>query len=171
MREGVLKKVFLRGQTDTSICKWLAMLPLELYVGEHLVEMLANTASYNHETNQPRIGSETNGWRKPLSDFIPATLFNKFAKAKILELLEEKYLKHYELIKQSAPYAEGAPIKERFELNHGKLYLLTELKLSYNTIWVILNLTIDLTVYFITNDIATTLLAGALVELLRRLKL
>ncbi|NKQ12556.1 hypothetical protein [Pseudomonas sp. SST3] len=169
MRESIFKNVFFWGDTETSALKWLAMLPLELYVGEHLIEMLSNTASYNHETREPKIGSETNGWRKPLAEFIPATLFNKSFQNKIIELLREKYLKHYNLIKQSEPYSEDAP--ERFELNHGKLYLLTELKLAYNTIWVLLNFTIDLAVYFITKDLTMTLLAGAIVEFIRRLKL
>ncbi|TCD22949.1 hypothetical protein E0D86_09985 [Pseudomonas sp. IC_126] len=169
MRESIFKSVFLRGGTETSAWKWLIMLPLELYVGEHLIEMLSNTASYNHETREPKIGSETNGWRKPIADFIPASMINNLLKNKIVELLKDKYLKHYSLIKQSESYSGDAP--ERFELNHGKLHLLTELKLAYNTTWVLLNVAVDLLVYLITKDLTATLLAGALVEVLRRLKI
>ena len=176
MREGIFKKLFFRGDTEVSLWKWLGMLPLELYIGEHLLEMLSNTASYNHEMTVPRIGNETNGWRRPLVDFIPATLFNKLASSHIIDLLENKYINHYNLIqevKAEELQSEGDPVptSERFELNHGNLHLLTELKLTYNTSWVILNGTIDLAVYLVTQDLATTLLAGALVEFVRRFKL
>ena len=176
MREGIFKKLFFRGDTETPLHKWLAMLPLELYIGEHLLEMLSNTASYNHEMTTPRINNETNGWRRPLEEFIPATLFNKLAIKRIIELLENKYIAHYQLIKEvvpDEPALEVGPAQPdgRYELNHGNLHLLTELKLTYNTTWVALNCTIDVMVYIATNDLATTLLAGALVEFIRRFKL
>lgn len=152
------------------------MLPLELYIGEHLLEMLSNTASYNHEMTTPRINNETNGWRRPLEDFVPATLLNKLLLNSIIGLLESKYISHYQLIKEVVPddttEKKEAPQPDgRYELNHGNLHLLTELKLTYNTTWTALNCTIDLMVYVVTNDLATTLLAGALVEFVRRFKL
>lgn len=152
------------------------MLLLELYIGEHLLEMLSNTASYNHEMTVPKINNETNGWRRPLEDFIPATFINKLALKNILELIHKKYINHYKIIQKVQPdkseiEVDSVQSDERYELNHGNLHLLTELKLSYNTTWVILNGIVDLIVYFITQDIASMLLAGALVEFIRRLKL
>ena len=62
-------------------------------------------------------------------------------------------------------------VKKLYELNNQKLFLLTELKLSYNTIWVTINLLIDTVVYIITKDVTWALVSGAIVEFIRRFKI
>jgi len=44
--------------------------------------MFANTATYNNESIQQTIGGQTNGWRKPLEDYIPAKFLIKSSKRK-----------------------------------------------------------------------------------------
>jgi len=60
---------------------------------------------------------------------------------------------------------------KKYELNHAKLFLLTELRLAYNTSWVAINAIVDIIVYLSTNSIELMLLAGAFVEFIRRLKI
>ncbi|EIZ1008064.1 TPA: hypothetical protein RQJ98_004598 [Vibrio vulnificus] len=171
MRDSVFK-ILLSKDRNISFCVWLKITLLEIYLGEQLLEMISNTASYNHETEELTIGSESNGWKKPLIDYIPSTYLNAKLKDSILRLLRIKYLYQYKLIKKvdskSLEYDDKATL---YKLNHASLHLLTELKLAYNTIWVGLNLTIDLIVYLCTKDLATTLAVGGAIEFIRRFKL
>ncbi|MGC9460408.1 hypothetical protein [Vibrio genomosp. F10] len=171
MRESVFKTVFLNESKNVSCLAWVKLILLEIYLGEQLLEMLVNTSSYNLESESFTIGSESNGWKKPLEDFIPATFFNRLLQNQIEELLNTKYNEHYQLMKvvddKSLEYDSSKPL---FKLNNQKLYLLTELKLAYNTIWVTLNIVIDIGVYWFTKDISLTILAGAGIEFLRRFK-
>jgi hypothetical protein len=57
-----------------------------------------------------------------------------------------------------------------FKVNKENLHLLTELKLAYNTIWVSINIIIDIVVYTLTADLTLTLLIGASIEFTRRFK-
>ena len=87
----------------------------------------------------------------------------------IIELLEHKFADHYNLIQLTTDNVDK-PTK-LYELNNQKLFLLTELKLSYNTVWVAINLLIDTLVYLITKDITLALLSGGFIEFIRRFKI
>jgi hypothetical protein len=163
MRESILKKVFLMKEKSHSLSSWSWLLLLEVYLGEQLLEMLGNTASYDED-----VLGKTNGLEGNLIDFIPATFFNKVLSKSIVKLLNDKYTKHYQLI---VAVQSAKDSKTLFKLNNKNLHLLTELKLTYNTIWVSLNLTIDIVVYIITNDISVALATGAVIEFIRRFKL
>lgn len=144
---------------------------LESYLGEQLVEMLSNTASYNKEVkNDLILGLDSSGWKKELEEFIPATFMNRLLKERIINLLNIKYCNHYNLMREVKTASANEVENKRFELNPEKLYLLTELKLAYNTIWISLNILIDTTVFLITDDILSALTAGAIVEVVRRFK-
>ena len=174
MRNSIFKTVFRGRDKSISIFVWFKMLFIELYMGEHLLEMLSSTASYNHESVASRFDSETNGWRRPLEDFIPATLFTRLLRVHILELLEKKYIAHYSIMQKVELKEDEKELDTgatRYELNHGNLHLLTELRISYNTAWVILNISIDAIVFLITLDWVMTLISGAVVEIIRRFKL
>ncbi|MEH0023125.1 MAG: hypothetical protein V6Z89_26020 [Desulfobacter sp.] len=175
MRESVFKIVFLRNNKETGIFLWLKLLLLEVYLGEQLLEMLTNTSSYNTEIGDgASFGTESNGWKQKLVTFIPATFLNKLLQKSIIQLLEVKYVNQYKLLilaneideHQTSLYENSI-----YKLNNQVLYLLTELKLSYNTIWVCLNLSIDLIVFAATTDIVKTLATGALIEFIRRFKI
>src|SRR5690606_35583875 len=106
-----------------------------------------------------------------LEEFIPATFINKFLKKNIEQLLLYKFTNHYGLLRKAKlPAKENPEGKNLYELNPEKLYLLTELKLSYNTIWVSLNIAVDLVVYVITKDITMAILSGGIIEFIRRFK-
>jgi hypothetical protein len=68
------------------------------------------------------------------------------------------------------PTKDNPHERSLYELNPEKLYLLTELKLSYNTIWVSLNVVVDIVVYVITKDIIMAILSGGTIEFIRRFK-
>ncbi|EOB2834101.1 hypothetical protein ACIL2Y_003535 [Vibrio cholerae] len=170
MRDSVFKLIFSKSKR-MNWCEWFRLTFLEIYLGEQLLEMMSNTASYNYETEELTIGSESNGWKKPLIDYVPATFFNALLKKNILLLLRSKYGHHYKLIKRvdskSLEFVKNVP---SYKLDQSSLHLLTELKLAYNTIWVTLNITIDIIVYVATKDLAATLAVGAFIEFIRRFK-
>ncbi|EPU2898348.1 hypothetical protein ACVU7V_004368 [Vibrio vulnificus] len=170
MRDSVFKLIFSKSK-KVSWCDWFLLTLLEIYLGEQLLEMMANTSSYNYETEEPIFGSESNGWKRPLIDYIPATRFNLLLKNYILVLLRTKYACHYKLIKRvNSKSLEFDRTKLLYKLNQSSLHLLTELKLAYNTIWVTLNVTIDIFVYVVTKDLTATLAVGAFIEFIRRFK-
>ncbi|BAP81032.1 hypothetical protein MT1_3858 [Pseudomonas sp. MT-1] len=172
MRESVFGLLLRRGQSNVGFCTWVKMLLLEAYMGEQLIEMLANTSSFSKGApNDLAFNLPTNGWKAELEDFIPATFINKSLKSHIEQLLRYKFLGHYGVLRLAKlPAKENIDRKELYELNPERLYLLTELKLSYNTIWVSLNVVVDLVVYLLTKDITMALLSGGIVEFIRRFK-
>ncbi|MGO2366663.1 MAG: hypothetical protein ACTH56_08520 [Pseudoalteromonas sp.] len=171
MRDSVFKLVFKRGANSDKIglFVWLKLLLLEAYLGEQLVEMLSVTASYKERTKGRNFGgSSSNGAKEPLSFFIPATMFNRFLSSHILQLLDIKYHQHYGILREfTNTEVEEQP---KYEANPNNLFMLVELKLAYNTIWVTLNITVDVLVYLVTNDVIATLASGAIIEFIRRFK-
>jgi len=172
MRESVFGLLLKRGTTQVGIFVWLKMLLLESYLGEQLVEMLANTSSFSKGSpNDLAFNLPTNGWKAELEEFIPATVINRSIKRHIEQLLLDKYANHYGLMRLSnLPDKENPEGKKLYELNPEKLYLLTELKLSYNTIWISLNVVVDIVVYVFTSDITMAILSGGIIEFIRRFK-
>jgi hypothetical protein len=171
MRDSVFSRVFRRGEYSSSIglCLWLKLILLEAYLGEQLVEMLSVTASFKEgDEGMNFAGDSSNGAKEPMMFFIPATTFNRILKSHILQLLNIKYFNHYGVLRESEGYSTDT--EPRYEAAPNKLFMLVELKLAYNTIWVTLNIAIDVIVYIVTNDLAATLAAGALVEFIRRFK-
>jgi len=170
MRESILKTVFFKSSKQISTFKWLKLLLLEAYLGEQLIEMLANTASFNKDqSGDLAFDIKPNGWKVNLEEYIPATIINSLLSKHIIDLLETKFVNHYQLIQPVKINPDN--LKKLYELNNQKLFLLTELKLSYNTIWVTINLLIDTVVYIITKDITWALVSGAIVEFIRRFKI
>jgi hypothetical protein len=170
MRESILKTVFFKSSQQISTFKWLKLLFLEAYLGEQLIEMLANTASFNKDqSGDLAFDIKPNGWKVNLEEYIPATVINSLLNKHIIDLLETKFVHHYQLIQSVKINSDN--VKKLYELNNQKLFLLTELKLSYNTIWVTINLLIDTVVYIITKDITWALVSGAIVEFIRRFKI
>lgn len=172
MRESVFGLLLKRRYTQVGLLTWLKMLLLEAYLGEQLVEMLANTSSFSKGTpGDLAFNIPTNGWKAELVEFIPATLINKFLKSHIEQLLLYKFTNHYDLLRTAKlPKKDNPDEKILYELNPEKLYLLTELKLSYGTIWVSLNLVVDMAVYIATKDITMAILSGGVIEFIRRFK-
>jgi len=170
MRESILKTVFFKSSQQISTFKWLKLSFLEAYLGEQLIEMLANTASFNKDqSGDLAFDIKPNGWKVNLEEYIPATVINSLLNKHIIDLLETKFVHHYQLIQSVKINSDN--VKKLYELNNQKLFLLTELKLSYNTIWVTINLLIDTVVYIITKDITWALVSGAIVEFIRRFKI
>lgn len=169
LRKGILLDV-ITPKNKKPTMTWIKNLFIEIYIGEQIIDMLTTTAPYNNEQYIPVIDSEPGGWRKPIKEFIPATLTNKIAEKSISRMIKEKYLDHYEIIK---PATLSADLKKEgcYELNHGKIHLLTELKIAYNTIWTIINISIDLAIYLSTNSLTAALISGATIEALRRIKI
>lgn len=172
MRESVFGLLLRRKQTNVTLFTWLKMLLLESYLGEQLIEMLANTSSYSKGSpNDLAFNIPTNGWKAELVEYIPATFINKCLEKQIVQLLELKFLNHYVVLRKAKlPEKDNPEGKLLYELNPERLFLLTELKISYNTIWVSINLVVDLIVYLLTKDVTMALLAGGIVEFLRRFK-
>lgn len=171
MRESILKLVFKRGDNSDKIglFVWLKLLLLEAYLGEQLVEMLSVTASYKERTGGSNFGgSSSNGAKEPLSFFIPATMFNRLLSFHILQLLDIKYHQHYGILRENSIADTGE--QPKYEANPNNLFMLVELKLTYNTIWVTLNITVDVLVYLVTNDVIAALASGAIIEFIRRFK-
>lgn len=170
MRESILKTVFFKSSQQISTFKWLKLSFLEAYLGEQLIEMLANTVSFNKDqSGDLAFDIKPNGWKINLEEYIPATVINSLLNKHIIDLLETKFVHHYQLIQSVKINSDN--VKKLYELNNQKLFLLTELKLSYNTIWVTINLLIDTVVYIITKDITWALVSGAIVEFIRRFKI
>jgi len=141
---------------------------LEAYLGEQLLELLLSLASYTENSQfDGFLQAGSHGFKAGLEQFIPATLINKVLKKYILELLELKYLKHYGVLRLADRKVDD-PVT--YEVNPEKLFLLTELRLSYNTIWVSINLLIDIIVFFCSGSLAAALASGAFIEFLRRFK-
>jgi hypothetical protein len=169
VRTSILKKVFLRSDQSIGLMKWIKLTLLESYLGEQLLEMLLAFSSYTEGTDQDAfLAAGSNGYRtEDLDDFIAATYINKKLRCQIIELLQIKYIDHYGLLNK-LQHVEGS--NPEFKLNPKKLYLLTELKLSYNTIWITLNLVTDICVYILSGDLAAALATGAVIEFVRRFK-
>ena len=171
MRDSVFKLVIKRGENSDKIglFVWLKLLLLEAYLGEQLVEMLSVTASYKERTKGSNFGgSSSNGAKEPLSFFIPATMFNRLLSSHILQLLDIKYHQHYGILREFTNTQVGE--QPKYEATPNNLFMLVELKLAYNTIWVTLNITVDVLVYLVTNDVIATLASGAIIEFIRRFK-
>ena len=171
MRKSVFSKIFFGRPKTIPHFKWLGFLILEAYLGEQLLDMISSTSSYNEGdqyfiTKQVDFGDKINGWCKPLIDFIPSTLFNKILKNKILKLLRYKYVEHYQLLTKRVEN----DVDQEYGLNHDSIHLLTELKLGYNTIWVTINIIVDIIVYWYSTDISLTVAVGGFIEFLRRFK-
>lgn len=170
MRNSILKKVFTRSSSKVNFFQWYKLLILEIYMGDQLLEMLTNTASFNKDqSGDIAFDIKSNGWKVELEEYIPATYINFFLKRHIVELLELKFLNHYQLVEFVNRKEDEKNLL--YQLNNSRLFLLTELKLCYGTLWVGFNLLIDLIIYVITNDIALALLAGGLIEFVRRFKI
>ena len=85
MRESILKTVFFKSSQQISTLKWLKLLFLEAYLGEQLIEMLANTASFNKDqSGDLAFDIKPNGWKVNLEEYIPATIINS-----LLDLLRK----------------------------------------------------------------------------------
>lgn len=167
MRDSIFSLIFRGRSGNISLWKWIKFLFLEIYLGEQLLEMISTTAAYNEgdqyeKTGQVEFGDKVNGWSKPLTYFIPSTKINKWLCSSITELLECKYVSHYQLlIPRSSINSAGVC----YGLNYVNIHQLTELKLGCNTIWITMNI-----VFFSTDNISVTLATGAFIELIRRLK-
>ncbi len=175
MRESVFSVIFKGRPLSISFFSWVKFLLLEIYLGEQLVEMIATTASYNegdqyHITKQIELGDKVNGWYKPLINFIPSTMINKWLCKSIVQLLKLKYSDHYQLLSKRQVDGDANELSECYGLNHDNIHLLTELKLAYNTVWVTMNIIIDIIVYVCTKDISLTVATGAFIEFIRRFK-
>lgn len=164
MRESVFSLLFIRNGCSVGCFNWIKLILLECYLGEQLIEMISSTASFRKpQTPQdPAFVAPANGWSVSLAEYIPSTFINKLLYKQIIQLLELKFTGHYSILTKED--------NGLFTHNPNKLFLLTELKLAYNTIWVTFNLAIDIWVYLITKDITFALLAGGLVEFIRRFK-
>lgn len=165
MRESVFSLLLFRKGCSINIFHWIKLILLACYLGEQLLEMLATTSSYREPigTNDVLGVVPTNGWSVSLESYIPSTFINKLLHKQIIQLLKLKFTEHYQiLIKENE--------EELYKHNPSKLFLLTELKLAYNTIWVTLNLTVDIIVYIITKDLTLAILTGGIVEFIRRFK-
>lgn len=155
--------------TSPSYWRWLKLTLLEAYLGEQLLEMLMSFSSYQEDREfELYSGPASFGYKTSnLEDFIAATIINKWLCKHIVELLEVKLLEHYELLRLH-PATEHSEVE--YGINPEKVYLLTELRLSYNTIWVSLNLTIDIMVFVFSGSLVAALTTGAFVEFIRRFK-
>ncbi|EHH1032905.1 hypothetical protein J7G20_004340 [Vibrio parahaemolyticus] len=168
MRESIFSTVLFGKPHDVSLWTWVKLICIEMYVGENLLDMLSNTASFNTGAT---FDGESNGLEARPQEFIPATFFNKLVRRHIEELIEIKYSNQYSLLKVVKRNTTELGVHELYKLNNQKLYLLTELRLAYNTMWVAVNLVADLLVYLATNDLSLTLLTGAIIEFIRRFKI
>lgn len=164
MRESVFSLLFSKKDLQVSFSTWFKLILLECYLGEQLLEMISSTSSFRkpQTPNDPLFVAPANGWKASLAEYIPATFINKLLYKQIIQLLEIKFTLHYQVLKKEK---DGL-----FTHNPDNLFLLTELKLAYNTIWVTLNITIDIIVYLVTQDITLAILTGGLVEFIRRFK-
>ncbi|AXM83349.1 hypothetical protein, partial [Vibrio anguillarum] len=172
VRDSIFSLVFLRRNKEISLGKWIKFLLLEIYLGEQLLEMISTTAAYNEDdqyekTGQVQFGDSLNGWSKPLVYYIPSTMINKWLCSSILELLEYKYVAHYQLLTSRDNVADT---ENCYGLNHDNIHQLTELKLAYNSIWVTMNIIVDVVVYLVTKNLSATLATGAFIEFIRRFK-
>jgi len=171
LRDSVFKIVFLGKRRAVSFFTWVRLLLLEIYLGEQLLEMLVNTSSYNFTSEELIIGSDSNGWKKPLVAYIPATFINKLLCQSIVRLLRIKYVQHYRLLKRiDSSSLEFSGDERLYKLNNERLHLLTELKLAYNTIWVTFNILVDIAVLWYTNDLTLAIMVGGFIEFIRRFK-
>lgn len=167
MRDSVFKLIFYRHDLTIGLISWVRMLLTELYVGEQLLDLIGITASYSKEKTpqDPAFHAPANGWRAELSQYIPATFINRLLQSRITEVLEIKYGNSYNLIKPAGHQ------HELWEQNPNRLYMISELRLAYNTCWTMFNIAVDIAVYFATNDVAMALVAGGVIEAVRRLKI
>jgi len=169
LRDSILPKIFIQNKSQKiNRLKWFKLVLLESYLGEPLIDIILSVSS--HQTSSKVFaGSETvsGGYQGELEFFIPATFINRLLKGHILELLEIKYCAHYEVLTKEE-IEDGEALYSATPLN---LPILSELKLSYNTIWIVLNITIDVIVYLITSDLSAALVSGALIEFFRRFKI
>ena len=135
-------------------------------MGEQLLDLIGITASHSKEKTpqDPAFTAPANGWRAELQQYIPATFLNRLLQDRIMEVLEVKYGNSYNLIQQVG-HQPGL-----WEQNPNRLYMISELRLAYNTCWTIFNIAVDVVVYFATNDLAAALVAGGFIEAIRRLK-
>jgi len=130
--------------------------------------MLSVTASYKERSKANFSGNGSNGAKQPLSFFIPSTMFNRLIFSHIIQLLDIKYFQHYEILRELSNIEKG--VQKKYEAEPNNLFMLVELKLAYNTIWVTLNIAIDVLVYVLTDDVVAALTSGAIIELVRRFK-
>ncbi|MEL4431875.1 hypothetical protein [Shewanella mangrovisoli] len=168
MRESIFSKVFFRDSSlNVKLFTWIKLTLLESYLGEQVIDIILSVSSYQTK-DITWAGNDTvvGGYKGELEYFIPATLINKFLKRQILELLEIKYLRQYQVLIMEP----GEAGNQQYSANPKNLPILSELKLSYNTIWVAINVTIDALVYILTHDISAALVSGAVIEFIRRFK-
>lgn len=139
------------------------MILLELYIGDQLLDMISTTAAFNSErlADDP-VKSRDFGWSVALHEFIPSTMVNRFLQHRIVEVLRQKYGQSYSLLVNTR--------HDDWKQNQEQLYLISELRLAYNTCWTGFNLAVDIVVYIVTNDVAIALAVGGFIEAIRRLK-
>lgn len=168
MRDSIFSKVFFRNSSlDVSFLVWLKLTFLEAYLGEQVIDIILSVSSYQTKSITWE-GDDTvvGGYKGSLEYFIPATLINKLLKQQILDLLKIKYFYQYQVLTME----QGANREQLYSANPNNLPILSELKLSYNTIWVAINVAIDVLVYALTHDISAALVSGAVIEFIRRFK-
>ncbi|WP_020411181.1 hypothetical protein [Microbulbifer variabilis] len=175
---GYIKEVFLRDQElkgQIGYFKWLIITLVEMIVGSELLESLIVTGSVPPHNTIEKIDSSKYGSEMHLSLHIPAGLVTGIFKRQILEVLYFKFYCRYEILdKVGEPFINHRNrvidcTRVRFRARKSLFYQFIALRRVYDLFWLVLNLLIDVIVFFITTDIKFALLAALIVEALRRI--
>lgn len=168
IKSGYLKFVYFRSNRVENIkfLDWVKLWLYEFLFGVEILEQCQLTSTYNDGQNLKY------GQFLHLSDFVPAGIITSLLRGQIYQLLFYKYYKHYSFLEHESTPDESAKEIDlrntRFAFKHDQLFQIIAFRRVYILQWVVLNLSIDLLVWSI-SDIVTAFVAGVFIESIRRL--
>ncbi len=172
--------VFKRPQKDKKsypLVQWIKMSSVEIIVGEELLENFINSASVikANPKKEPQNNSDY-GYPHNLNDHIPSGFVTNILRPHILNLLYFKYHRIYGLIqpvkgsKYDADENKNIDLSyTRFQAKKSLFYQYIALRRVYDISWLVINISIDVFIYFVTSEIQWALLSALFVESVRRL--
>ena len=146
---------------------WFVLTFFELIFGEEILEQLALTASYNNKTENEKTGHMLN-----LTDMVPSGLLTNFFRHKIIQLLYYKYYNVYFFLESKCSVIEHGNTlnlsRVQFAMRHELLYQIIAFRRVYLLTWLIINITVDVLVYY-SQDLQSAILSALALEALRRI--
>ncbi|MGL0949145.1 hypothetical protein [Vibrio vulnificus] len=173
-----LSTVFLRGKelkSEVTLLKWIKLTLVELAIGVELLENIIMSFSVAPYDNYKERLGENYGATRHLSIFVPYGIFNNIVREAAIEVLFYKYHKQYYLLQPAEEYdvdKQSCSInctRTRFSARKDLFSELIAFRRVYELFWLFFNVTIDLTVYLLSNSLEATIATAMGIEGIRRL--
>ncbi|EGR2849586.1 TPA: hypothetical protein ACGF4L_003847 [Vibrio cholerae] len=173
-----LSTVFLRGKelkSEVTLLKWIKLTLVELAIGVELLENIIMSFSVAPYDNYKERLGENYGATRHLSIFVPYGIFNNIVRETAIEVLFYKYHKQYYLLQPAEEYdvdKQSCSInctRTRFSARKDLFSELIAFRRVYELFWLFFNVTVDITVYLLSNSLEATIATAMGIEGIRRL--